>query len=231
MNSVRFESVNCRPIPMTEDKTVLWEAHELPAAQGILYASPELCQEAARMVLACAQEGPSVLADNETITIGQYADCIKIGDTLIKSFRPKSAVVARRERDTLMGLSAVRASTMLHVGLQRSQQGIAGQLKRIARRPLWNAPQMYAAFIPFADELPPVWAMSYEEGEYLPTLPLDRGSVDDRQTIYHTAIENCGSNPDQVFYDDHRQNLLVRRELHRQVFTKLDVAARRPYIW
>ncbi len=209
---------------MTRDRTVQWEKHDIPSLKGTFYTDPANRAIGRRVLDYARDERLRSSLDNPAhFARATRSDCFREGDVVIKSFYAYGG----RKPDLEGGLSALRASVMLHAGFDRTYSG---------NEPItWQAPQMYGAFIPSnLQKAHPIWAMSYEEGRAL----ADASDEDfgtyfpfDGPAFYDPIVARAGAQPGDIFYDNNTLNILIHhnRDIGQTVLTKLDVTAEYRY--
>lgn len=223
-----FES--SKQIAMVPDESVLWNVRPMPEQQGVLYsnpnASPDTISDTVNIAIRDVQHMPPI----KPLGYGRYGTVSRKGGTAFKAIHAYGEEFSLNadEHDSYVGLSAVRASVMLHTGLTKIAQPDAAIQ--------YAAPEMLACFV--SSDLEgrasrTTWAMSYEEGNQ-PKL-WHRGIPDvwTQRAQYNEAIKACGGDPESVNLDTTSGNLLVVAGLSCAVkrLVKLDVSAHSPYKW
>lgn len=191
--------------PMTPDRTITWEQHQVEGGSLLLPQNSEQAEAAAHLVYNYAKG--DITSDNwQLCNKGTEGVVYRAGDLAIKAFQypTHNANLNALRANVTFETAIARYDHPIHTNAFRKMFGKACEHPDLT----FTTPTMHAAFLPEDNsELLPVWAMSYEEGRVPKTA--DRTAAT-RYRHYRNALETCGATPSQVSFDDRRSNMLAR---------------------
>jgi len=210
-------------IPMTPDRSVHWNVHELPGLSSTLYVRPpddtseKPTAQDIETMLAFAQQGGQYNPNAKLLGEGNYGTVHELGGLVLKRAR------FGNDLDEHVGLGATQAQVTFSEGLGR-----------LTTPHKITAPKPYAVLRVKPDtqtSARTTMLMSHVPGAKPSRVNIGLPNAKKRQALYDTATQLAGAEPGDINYDDSSDNLLVVKRFGVvQSAGKLDVAATSAFV-
>lgn len=230
-------------VPMTPDKKLLWEKHEI-RSKGAIVLQAVGCDKHIVDALIIASQHPKRyrserLRAGALLGSGDFGDVhrqqVQIFDLAVKTFYYEMAV----DTELHQGLSGLRANVAVAEGIRRLTADNTHVFTAKSPRSrdetcyAFRTPRYFAAvFYPKAKSGCNTWAMSFESGSQAESFQ-HQPPYDDYTMVLDNACKRVGLEPQQIEYDtlNNIKNLLVRPSTDPGIGTdliKIDSYAKEP---